>query len=926
MARKIDYDHVLPTRFRIRANALENFQVHTCKNSWFSDAKDILKSLRALEPAKSRRGDNEWPELRFLNQALLALSPMLVHGYEVVGKETQLLALDRYPGPSLISRLALQWSDIWIKKRFKELAPDILDEKVRILQEKIKAAQDDWRPVSALDALKEKDGLLRYPAIPSLFAAYMAQNGPSQIFGQTVPWRLLQGAKNQALRVVSEPRNIGHGSFAYLIRFSLQFQPGDEMPWLYVSLSCQRYMEKPIEKLNAGRPTLLVQLEQPLREDWPHTKGTLVRLPIYGGLEHPSLEDGLPELLQRVEARNLVAPSSIFQNPLHYRQKSQDNYLILYAEGYEPSHSLGSGFGAVERTAVFQQICERFAGLLEPASAMDRVEPKKWPATLLPWKIMEDRSIEQAPRHLSAEEQSDFKISTQQEFRLASLKRAAKGKRVHFLLLFNNPDMDKAMEGFLLRQFQLNNKSEWPEWIRVSAHPIPGELSLPLIVPGDFGDADWGKRRRQVEQRVAGKWLAFLQRLNILENEYNLAFIEIPATAKHISPYSAIRAACVKAGILSQMINPLRTNADMVLNIAMRRGDPPFDWKMQDFVRLYSGASDLALRQMGVTSKNLIEDVYITSGLKRDIAEKLSVIGLVRHRGNISPRLGKGGVDYPLAICIRPDGNVEARLPRFSMSDPESKWIPYQDAAIQIGRMFNDADRMQDIGFAGETNAKKSQGIQQFVLDVINSVKDAPSILMVHASDWRSVWPSTSVPKININRMNFDIAGSPIITPEKYPGLRAVWVRTYGGLGETPQYVATTQTNWDDLNEEGADRIWNTSLFLDREVGGSLEHLFSVGWLDNTGKKAAQDSAKILGEDADQYFRQQQLIEIVPWFSQPGDDPLSFGKTAHLLRSSPAWNTGNIILPYPIHLGLALLRDMLPLLGVDNMGDDGEDE
>ncbi|HYG36607.1 MAG TPA: RNaseH domain-containing protein, partial [Clostridia bacterium] len=81
-----------------------------------------------------------------------------------------------------------------------------------------------------------------------------------------------------------------------------------------------------------------------------------------------------------------------------------------------------------------------------------------------------------------------------------------------------------------------------------------------------------------------------------------------------------------------------------------------------------------------------------------------------------------------------------------------------------------------------------------------------------------------------------------------------------------------------------------------------------------------------LGDGATMDFKQQQMIEIVPWFLQENDDPLAYAQIAHLLRSSPAWSTGNTVMPYPIHLGQALLKDMLPLLGVEPDDEDESDD
>lgn len=60
------------------------------------------------------------------------------------------------------------------------------------------------------------------------------------------------------------------------------------------------------------------------------------------------------------------------------------------------------------------------------------------------------------------------------------------------------------------------------------------------------------------------------------------------------------------------------------------------------------------------------------------------------------------------------------------------------------------------------------------------------------------------------------------------------------------------------------------------------------------------------------------MIELVPVM---GNEPEASIKATHILRSSPAWSTGNTLLPYPIHLANTLIEDMLPLLGVEDIAE-----
>ncbi len=163
---------------------------------------------------------------------------------------------------------------------------------------------------------------------------------------------------DNGLAVVSEPQRSEHGhTFAYMIRFALQYQPGSKEPWIHTFISCQRYMDKPLVSGNKDRnATILLRCKQPLNPAWSDQNTTLVRLPVLNTptksstrIAPPKFLDGFHSLLDRAQAREIEQdPSKIFNEPLRYQNPSEDNYFVLYAEGYEPDHPLGSGFGAKE--------------------------------------------------------------------------------------------------------------------------------------------------------------------------------------------------------------------------------------------------------------------------------------------------------------------------------------------------------------------------------------------------------------------------------------------------------------------------------------------------------------------------------------------------------------------------------------------------
>lgn len=66
-------------------------------------------------------------------------------------------------------------------------------------------------------------------------------------------------------------------------------------------------------------------------------------------------------------------------------------------------------------------------------------------------------------------------------------------------------------------------------------------------------------------------------------------------------------------------------------------------------------------------------------------------------------------------------------------------------------------------------------------------------------------------------------------------------------------------------------------------------------------------------------FNHHQILEMVPFFIHPDfqaeEGVRSLCRCPHYLRTSPTWSMGNILHPYPMHLGNPLMADQLCILG-----------
>ncbi|WP_099068478.1 RNaseH domain-containing protein [Nostoc linckia] len=211
-------------------------------------------------------------------------------------------------------------------------------------------------------------------------------------------------------------------------------------------------------------------------------------------------------------------------------------------------------------------------------------------------------------------------------------------------------------------------------------------------------------------------------------------------------------------------------------------------------------------------------------------------------------------------------------------------------------------------------------------------------MVLIEAEGWRNergednegkIWPQLQNEYLLAKRNVLDFSHVPGHTCEysrennQLKNLLAV-IRIRTGK-ETPQYITNRETWSEDCPTRDLPHL---SGFYDGSAP-ELLHYFSVGRLPKTQK--LQNEMPIpelykLGYQDDEYganipFKHQQMVEIVPFFVrsdfQKQEALKALCRVPHYLRSTPAWSMGNIVLPYPMHLGKELIEDHLCILSVN---------
>ncbi|PSB56972.1 DUF3893 domain-containing protein [Chamaesiphon polymorphus CCALA 037] len=422
-------------------------------------------------------------------------------------------------------------------------------------------------------------------------------------------------------------------------------------------------------------------------------------------------------------------------------------------------------------------------------------------------------------------------------------------------------------------------------------------------------------------------WQVFIQEkivylVNDKSNSDLFAIIEIgTSNIKGVhsrqSIRGAIREACVLENITSQMLQTVKQK---------EKENPTDDaaYSKATEGRVLNAVLDLTLRHTG-TLYGSPSEVYQAGRIPEDISQKLDVIAFCRIQKNNF--IGNKPFQYAVAVRLSATGVVAVLLPN------QKQWLPYSQAGLAIGKLFHQA-RKKDKDSLDRVQMKGGH-LVKFVADVLSQHLEHPTIALIEADVWRNERSQDG----NDNRAWFQLKNkylleqrdvlnfSHVISHKTYQrddkeiaNLLAV-VRLRSNQ-ETPQYV-TNRGTWNEDND--TSDFTKLSGFIDKTVP-ELLHYFSVGRIPDTQKKTQHTPAvrELYKNDvnaANIAYKHQQMVEMLPFFVrhdfQTEENLKALCRVPHLLRTSPAFTRGNISHPYPMHLGMKSIEDLLCILDLD---------
>lgn len=957
MARRNSPEYILPLRFTLRVPAetplrfsVLDFPYAKAVNAFMVRFKNIYKH----QNGKDLPYDLSLP-YRQLNDALLTLAPGLIQGFETVkdGDETTRRAVaftrfddghaEDFPTLEQLTSLIRMWLERWagqlaVQEIIRGDGKDAWQTLLKALDGGPETEWDHNPPAPAsLAAKPEQEGALGYIALPALLTALL--HGKTLTIQRKsgaleITWRRANDGGKQGLHLVSQPISYRDDYFAYRLDFSVQTQAGYTGIWIFARLSIQRYIGEGYRNDDQKREKRAISILVGHNRE-RYTGGwdidtTLIRLPVEQKGKTWGWASGVGSLLDDFAVRRLEMPETILRQPRRYGRYGSavdsDEYYVVYAEGRKfgdersRGHQIKTGVNLRERSQIIEGVLALLDGWLEVSAPFQK-------DTQNPANTFALRNYDYMVKKNKTTPTKQASWRTALEVSLANSDTS----HLHLVVLHQTPQFCQWAQT-QINQALMGADSGVTPLVTVTFEPLP-PLLYARLDPGDFDPktyflprdkkpegwmAKWTEKMGESYGKKRDEWREFLHSLNWQPNARRLLLIDSTGERSEAFPddqkiKGAVRDACHRENVLSQFIVGEKLKRDK------KSGDNRLD--RGSAAKLQNAVLDLLVRQQGILYAPPHEIYERAALLDAETAKQLDVIAFCRVE-----RTKPHQFNYVLAVRLSASGEVNVMLP----SDT-TRWIPYDIAAHTLGMIYS--GKRSDLAKRKLVADLKleSEQMRKFAQDVLTQRLERPTIAVIEADRWRNrganrqkdCWTQLANSNLfrNRNELRFD---------DQHPYQRAA--PTLDNLlgvvrvrmnDETPQYVTAGQWN----AEEPICDIPHLTGYVDLEVR-ELLHYFSVARLPKMQKKQNEpDVAEAYRSDVranpykDIAIKHAQLIEMVPFFVHPryqsDEGQRQLCRCVHFLRNSPGFTSGDIVLPYPMHLGEKLIRDQLVIIGVD---------
>lgn len=592
---------LLPARMSLAPDALTDTDVAVL---FFPFVKEVTNFCDAMKRVLRSKHDIS-PPYRQLNNAILACTPTLTHGFERVASNQaqqapcyRTLAAGtpatplRPPSAAQLHGLIKGWAQEWTRP-FRGKGHGQADSVCDRFLALIAIMPEDWDWISIdpeifIDDISAEKGLA-FEVIPGLLATLLHNKRCIIHDGQgnqEIVWRKVQGTTSNrtGLFLVSKPFNAWYvdqygnekqGYFAYRLDFHVETQTGrcNELgklqPWIFPHLSCQRYTHERLAKPNYGRDISVLMGMNEARLSGCNVDSALVRLVIeHGGNRDKSIwKYQLPEYLAAFKARALEEPDKILGNPVRWGNLQndpgwqKDEYYLVHAEGYEygdeggtSRHAVKTGYSLQEHGDIIARVLELLSGTLKPDVPMDCDIPAPSGRTT-PLAMRDFAHISAPPtitakqrKSLDAEAIRQLRRKRQQERQRTvanALKHALSGELMHLYIIWRERDTREAVYRQVRKTLLLDDNDDFPAHITVSEIWIDDATLLEPLDTNGITPKTWPAFKQQLRKQHIQKrdtWRVFLKRVLPRVTGWRFAIVEMrPSRRKGIHPLQSIK-------------------------------------------------------------------------------------------------------------------------------------------------------------------------------------------------------------------------------------------------------------------------------------------------------------------------------------------------------------------------------------------------
>lgn len=974
-------DSILLTRMNLHIPTETPIRFSVLKFPYNNALKTFLRRFKGIYQQQYSANARHAPlPYRQLNSVLLALAPSLIQAFEGLSDSEysvgRMVTLTHYvdgtefaedfPSQENLQSLIKLWLERWRDGDSKVKAVMEGDGKVawdELMTAVLGEPETEWQhhipPADFLNDL-HLHGAMAYTVLPALLTQLLhgcKMTIRSEKVDYPITWRRAHNGDKDGVHLVSSPVSYRGDYFAYRLDFSLETQTGrvnkqgDLHPWVFAHLSIQRYVTGPLRQGNSGRNlSILVGNNREKISGWDRDT-TLIRLPIKRNGAGWVWGERIGAFLDDNAFRQLLSPTLILAQPAaygnydHHSPMTDDEYRVVYAEGYKfgsdergRKHQVKTGTSLRERSSIMQGVLTLLGGWLQADADLpiDLQNPKNTVALRdYDYMVKGDSKGKKKSQWYEALKQS-LQHAEHEHLQMAVLYRDEE-KFLHKVM----PVLQKALMG--AHQGESPLVTVTPVFVPpILAHHLDTggldpQMKYDVNRPDDFY-LKWNKQMSASFEAKRGQWLDLLRGITWQPNAQRIALIDSPGIqlddddqsdegdssgddnpslkAKRIdselSIKGAVRDACNRMGVSSQFLIGSFSNDPRKGKQHLLSGESSG--------RIKNAILDLILRQQGILYAPPHEIYTKAAGLDAKIAAQLDVIAFCRVQ-----KLAKN-IHYALAVRLGANGAVHVMFPN------GAAWIPYEQAAHEVGKLFSEA-RAQILArrTPPALNLEKAD-LRRFAQHILTHCLERPTLAVIEAEKWRDGggndtqkhgWTQLKNEELfgSMDELRFDPLTRCPRSADKLHHLLAV-VRLRMNR-ETPQYTTAD----DFASEEDMRDLTHSTGYIDA-ASSPVFHYFSVAGLPKTQKR--QQSKRVRetfrGDLKDQYddiaFKHPQLVEMVPFYVrsdfQSHEGRLQLCRCIHFLRISPGFTMGDILLPYGMLLGETLIEDQLCIINAED--------